>query len=290
MPTTAIVPPAAPAAWPSSAPSWAAPSMPSASPETTTSPARLRWLAKARAFSRPCAVGLRLPTMAIDSACEQLDPAVDVEQRRRVGGLEQRRADSADRRAPARRARPARAGRAGVEPGAGWRRAGRRSPAARSPAPRPRPRRRAAGAPRSRRRARPAASRTRASRRRAASRPTPGVATRRSHAASSSRSIMVRAAAVREDPGGGRASRGGSRRDQGCENRSPGETGSLDRQDQRVRHALEHAEHEQHAVALVRKLDPGLDARRSRSGRPRPCRGDRARARGRARCRRSGRD
>ena len=128
---------------------------------------------------------------------EQLDPALDVEQRRRVGGLEQRRriARIAEHQhvAPARRV-----GRTAVEPGEGGgeqggelRRLGRQR--------RGRGRRRpAAGAPRSRRRARACGEPNSASRRRAASRPTPGVPTRRSHAASSSRSIMARAAAVRE--------------------------------------------------------------------------------------------
>ena len=52
-----------------SAPSCAAPSTPSARPETTTQPAWLRCAAKARAFSSPCGVGLRLPTIAIAGAC-----------------------------------------------------------------------------------------------------------------------------------------------------------------------------------------------------------------------------
>ena len=59
----------------------------------------------------------------------------------------------------------------------------------------------------------------------------------------------------------------------------------LDRQDQRVRHAVEDAEHEQHAVPLVGQLDL-VRTRPARSGRRRPCRRATARARGRARCRR----
>ena len=49
---------------PSSAPSWLAASMPSASPLVTASPMRAKFAANLRAVARPPAVALRLPTIA----------------------------------------------------------------------------------------------------------------------------------------------------------------------------------------------------------------------------------
>ena len=48
-----------------SAPSCAAPSIPSASPETMTSPSCANWAANRLASFNPCAVGLREPTIAM---------------------------------------------------------------------------------------------------------------------------------------------------------------------------------------------------------------------------------
>ena len=181
----------------SSAPSWAAPSMPSASPETTVSPAAAQVRGEgARVLARPARVGLRLPTMAIAGALQQLEPAVRVQQQRRVGGLAAAPADSAGRRASARR----RAGRpAGRQPAPGGveqrcavpRR--RRSPARRRAARRrPAPQRAAVGVEHRLGRAEGAraAGAPRRGRRRAS-------ASSRSQAASSSRSSIAAAAAVR---------------------------------------------------------------------------------------------
>jgi len=59
VPTTAIVDPL-----PCSAPSCAAPSMPSASPDTMQTPARDRLAAKLAALALPWLVALRAPTIA----------------------------------------------------------------------------------------------------------------------------------------------------------------------------------------------------------------------------------
>ncbi len=75
-----------------------------------------------------------------------------------------------------------------------------------------------------------------ASSRRAPSRPSPGVSSSRNQAANSSASSTP------------------ARWNQGCVKPSPGKTGTFDRQDQRVRSALEDAEDEQQAVLLVRQL------------------------------------
>ena len=237
---------------PASAPSCAAPSMPSASPETTTQPAPLRCAAKARAFSSPCGVGLRLPTIAIAGACSSSIAAAHIQQQRRVGGCRAAPPDSAGRRARRRRAassplgqpcQPAREARVEVL-GRRRQRARPRSGATTALARRGRGAEHGFG----RAEARRAAAR-------ADSRPTPGVSSRRSHAANSSRSIM-------------RGARAGSR----CATpRKPsarperaaaaslglGEAVArrdrvLDRQDQRIRHAVEDAEHEQQAVRARR--------------------------------------
>ena len=55
------------------APSCAAASMPSASPDTMVRPAPRKVLANCRAFSCPCGVGLRLPTMARQRICAETE-------------------------------------------------------------------------------------------------------------------------------------------------------------------------------------------------------------------------
>ena len=159
----------------SSAPSWAAPSMPSARPETTTSPARLRWRRRRGRSPAPCAVGLRLPTMAIASAAEQFDPAL-----RRTAAAAGRRSRAARRiaRVAERQHVAPRASAAGRRARPAWRRAGRRSSggsvasAAAAAAPTSAPARRGRGVEHA-----PGASRRRPAGARAASRPTPGVST-----------------------------------------------------------------------------------------------------------------
>ena len=103
---------------------------------------------------------------------------------------------------------------------------------------------------------------------RAASRPTPGVSSRRSHAENSSRSITCGAPTLRPEGAGTyrrEASPGAGKRTR----RSPGASLRLGetvagrnrlfyREDERVRHPAEDAEHEQHAVALVGQLDLDL--------------------------------
>src|SRR5450432_1460674 len=94
-----------------------------------------------------------------------------------------------------------------------------------------------------------------ASRRRADSRPTPGVSTRRSQAASSSRSIIeaarVRAAQDRD----GRARVAAMPLRSRLREAVAGRDRLLHVEDERVRHALEDPEHEQDAVPLVGQLD-----------------------------------
>ena len=213
-------------------------------PRRSTSRLRLRCAAKARAFSRPCGVGLRLPTIAIDGAVQQLEAAPGIEQQRRVGGLQQRLRDSAGRRARARRAARRR------------RRASQRSAAARRSCEirrlRGERRRDLAGttarARRPMRRSPLPANRTRASSARAAVR-----GRRRASRASaatpttSSRSIM-RSARVAglwfascpraRDAGSLRPDRCLSRRNLRLGEAVAGGDRLLDRQDQRVRHAV----------------------------------------------------
>ena len=84
VPTTAMLLDA-----PASPPRCAAASMPSARPLTMVSPASLSACAKDSALAMPCAVALRLPTIASAGAVQQLDAALRVEERRRIGDLEQ---------------------------------------------------------------------------------------------------------------------------------------------------------------------------------------------------------
>ena len=234
---------AAPA--PSSAPSCAAPSMPSARPETTVSPAPARCAREgARVLERPAASGCGCRRWPCDAALQQLDAALRVQQQRRVGGLQQRRrvARVAERDDVA-RARRRRCSQASVAATSASSVVGsaRAAPArgARPTTSRRAPRRRAntaCGEPKAREQPRaPTRGRRRASRAGAARR------------ASSSRSLTRQA---RPDARTWRRRAG-----QGCVKRSPARDRVLDRQDQRVGHAVEDAEHEQQAVALVGQLD-----------------------------------
>ena len=197
--------------------------------------------------------------------------------------------DSADRRAPARRARPPRRP-DGRRARRGWRRAGRRSSggsaASAAAAAAPTSGRRAAveasstpcGEPNSREQApRRRRGRPRACRRGAATRP-------------ARRGRSWRGPPRSERPGGGRAGRGGSRRDQGCENRSPGETGSstdrISAYDMRSNTRNTNSTPWRSSGSLIRVL---MRAGLGRVDHDLALR-DRAPARGRARCRRSGRD
>ena len=206
--------------------------MPSASPETTTQPAPLRCVAKARALSSPCGGRVAAADDGDRRLAEQGDPAARVEQEaadRRCRGA---RRDSAGRRGRRRRALRRRPSATASPPRAGPRirresaRGRRRSAPARSP-----------GAPRSMRRAPPRASRSgraarapRRGRRRASRAGAATPKTRRDRswvgAGGAAREIAARGAAQ----GSGSARPGAGRRRSrvyGWVKRSPRATGSL---------------------------------------------------------------
>ena len=121
--------------------------------------------------------------------CSSSIASARVEEQRRVGAVEQRRADSADRRATIDVARLV----AALQPLPSRRQARLELLPGSSPAPPPAPAATTAWrAQRSRRAITASGEPKRASSARAASRPTPGVSSRRSHAENSSRSIMCR--------------------------------------------------------------------------------------------------
>jgi hypothetical protein len=75
---------------PSSAPSWAAPSMPSARPDTIGEPLAGEGLGELARVLQALGVGLRLPTIASARARQPQRPAQAVQQQRRVFDLQQR--------------------------------------------------------------------------------------------------------------------------------------------------------------------------------------------------------
>ena len=169
--------------------------------------ARLRWRGEGARVVRALRRGVAAADDGERRRGQQLEPALRVQQQRRVGGFEQRRriGGVAERRghaAPAPLSQPGQRGGdmslAGV--GQARQRSAWRRPRRTSLAPGALPRRRT----------RPAASRRRPAGVRAASRPTPGVSSSRSQAASSSRSADASAGARR----------------QGWVKRSPARTGS----------------------------------------------------------------